>query len=76
MTHIAINDLSVPGLDLLSDEESYLNEISENELNLTVGGFSPVLIVSAAVGGLALTYEASKATREIHDKNKGIIKWL
>ncbi|MFN6569528.1 hypothetical protein [Dendronalium sp. ChiSLP03b] len=76
MTNILINDLNVSGFDLLSGEESYLNEINDDELNLTYGGFTPVLAIVAISGAFSAGYEASKAAREIHDKNKGIIAWL
>lgn len=75
MATILIDDLSVPGFDLLLSEESYLNEINDDEFAFTRGGFttSPVC---AAVGVVVLSYEASKAAREIHDSNKGIIARL
>ncbi len=76
MTNILINDLNVPGFDLLSGEESYLNEINDDELDLTYGGFTPVAAVVSISLAFSAGYEASKATREIHDKNKGIIAWL
>ncbi len=71
MANILINDLNVPGFDLLSGEESYLNEINDNELNLTYGGLFGVI-----VGAFGLTVATSIATRIIHDHNKGIIARL
>jgi hypothetical protein len=71
VANILINDLNVPGFDLLSGEESYLNEINDNELNLTYGGW-----FGAIVGAFALTIASSIATRIIHDHNKGIIARL
>lgn len=74
MANISIDDLSVPGFALLSSEESYLNEINDDDLAFTRGGFtSPVCAISASI---VLSYEASKAAREIHDKNRGIIARL
>jgi len=67
MTNILIDDLNVPGFELLSSEETYLNEINDSEFDLTHGGGTPgAILMSVSV------YEASKATREIHDGNNGI----
>ncbi|MEH1944189.1 MAG: hypothetical protein V7L01_28790 [Nostoc sp.] len=76
MTNILINDLNLSGFALISDEESYLNEINDDELNFTYGGFTPVAAVVSISLAFSAGYEASKAAREIHDKNKGIIAWL
>jgi hypothetical protein len=74
MANISIDDLSVPGCALLLGEESYLNEINDDEFAVTRGGFTtPVCAVSASI---VLSYEFSKMAREVHDKNKGIIAWL
>lgn len=40
MTHIKISDLKPAGSSLFSDSESYLKELSNEDLNLQ-GGFSP-----------------------------------
>lgn len=71
MANILINDLNVPGFDLLLGEESYLNEINDNELHLTYGGW-----FGAIVGAFSLTIAATVAARKIHDYNRGIIAKL
>lgn len=75
MANILINDLCVTGFELFSDKESYLNELNDNEINSTHGGFttSPVC---ASVGAFMLSYGFSMATRKIHDHNKSIIARL
>ncbi|BAZ01080.1 hypothetical protein NIES37_50780 [Tolypothrix tenuis PCC 7101] len=39
MTTINIYDLSILGLDLFQDSETFLNELTEDELNYISGGF-------------------------------------
>lgn len=39
MAVIKIKNLVVPGSDLFSDLESYLNELTEDELGNALGGF-------------------------------------
>lgn len=75
MANILINELCVTGFDLLSDTESYLNEINDNEIDLTRGGFttSPVC---ASLGVFALSFGVSVISRKIHDHNKGLIARL
>ncbi|MBE9197506.1 MULTISPECIES: hypothetical protein [unclassified Nodularia (in: cyanobacteria)] len=41
MATIAISDLRPVGYDLFSDSESYLNDLSENEVGNIGGGASP-----------------------------------
>ena len=45
MATIAISDLNTPGLDLFQDSESFLNELKEDELNMTRGGGTPAVII-------------------------------
>ena len=71
MANILINDLNVPGFDLLSGEESYLDEINDSNLNLTYGGGISVIVLAFSAG-----YAASVATKKIHNHNKGIIARL
>jgi hypothetical protein len=56
MAAIRINDLKAPGFELLADEESYLNELAADELNIARGGLTPVVYV----GALWLGYNISK----------------
>lgn len=71
MSNITINDLNLPGFSLLSGEESYLNEMNENELDLTRGGFLFTLIILFGGGGTA-----SVIARKVHDYNRGPIAHL
>jgi hypothetical protein len=48
MASIKISDLHVAGSDLFSASESYMNEVSEGELNIR-GGILPLLL-GIAVG--------------------------
>ncbi len=43
MRTIQINDLTLAGLDLLLDKESYLQELRGEELISTKGGTSPII---------------------------------
>lgn len=52
MASIKISDLHPAGSELFSDSESYMNEVSEGELDIQ-GGISP-LIAAAALGALAM----------------------
>jgi hypothetical protein len=45
---IRINDLNVVGANLLSDEESFLNELSDDQSGLTHGGVTPFLALGLA----------------------------
>jgi hypothetical protein len=74
---IHIRDLEVPGLNLLSDEESYLDEMSSHEVNVTLGGSTPVC-ASAVIGSIAASVGITMATRMIHDRKEAWspIGWL
>lgn len=49
MANITIANLHPTGFDLLSDSESYLNQISEEELSVQGGLMSTGLCASAAL---------------------------
>jgi hypothetical protein len=42
MATIIISDLCPTGSELFADSESYLNDLTDDELSLTQGGSSPV----------------------------------
>jgi hypothetical protein len=44
MANITISDLRPAGADFFSDCESYLNELTESEINSNVGGLTPIVI--------------------------------
>lgn len=43
MATIKISDLHPTGADLFQDSENYLNELTDDELDLTHGGFTPAV---------------------------------
>ena len=45
MATIKIADLSPVGSEFFADSESYLNELTDDELNMTQGGSTPVCSV-------------------------------
>nr|AVH79626.1 hypothetical protein [Nostoc sp. PCC 9201] len=53
MATIVISDISPVGYDLLFDSESYMTDISNNELDRVVGGTEPVsaLVIGAIAFG-------------------------
>ncbi|MEG4183601.1 hypothetical protein QUA32_17730 [Microcoleus sp. Pol14D6] len=56
MATIKISDLHPTGSDLFQDSENYLNELTDDELDLTHGGFSPaVSFVTRAVSGYVVS---------------------
>jgi len=63
MAAIKISDLHTPGSELFIDSESYLNELTHEEMNMTHGG-SSVLCVSIA------TYLVSRAYQGYQDGRK------
>lgn len=64
MENICIKDLETSGIELLSDRESYLDEISSHKFDTINGGITPFIAVTAAV---VATYESGKIVREVHD---------
>ena len=59
MASIKINNLQPAGSDLFNDSESYLNELTENELAMTHGGSSPLCV--GIIIGITITLAADKA---------------
>lgn len=55
MANIAISELNPVGFDLFSDSESYMVDLSDNELT-TSGGILPVVV---AVGTIAAGFGAA-----------------
>jgi hypothetical protein len=61
MAVISISNLNVAGSDLFLDSESFMNDLTEQELTGTNGGLTPVVIYTVAVntwwfvGGAALS---------------------
>jgi len=47
MATIKIADLNAVGSEFFTDSESYLNELTDDELNMTQGGLTIILITVA-----------------------------
>ena len=63
MATITISDLSPTGLNLFSDPENYLDELSDNNLTEISGGGTPSIAVIAtlvAVGTFAVSYTIAR----------------
>jgi hypothetical protein len=61
MASIHIEQLSV-GFDLIADTETYLDEITDTDLDLTKGGLTPVMTTLIA---FSAGYGVGKAISEI-----------
>jgi len=57
MATIQINNLNAAGSDLFNDSESYLNELTDEEINMTNGGITPTITVAylCSVGAIGLS---------------------
>lgn len=53
MTTIAIHDLSPSGLDLFSDSESYMDELSEGDMKAVLGASPPTPVISLVAASIA-----------------------
>jgi hypothetical protein len=61
MATIKISDLHPTGADLFQDSENYLNELTDDELDLTQGGFTPAFsFVTKAVSGYVVSKVVSR----------------
>ncbi|MGM3308783.1 hypothetical protein ACSQ6I_22865 [Anabaena sp. WFMT] len=63
MSAISIRDLNPAGADLLFDNETYLNELTDSELDFTQGGASPAVVTAVLAVSMtaAATYAITKA---------------
>lgn len=59
MATICIKDLQA-GFDLISDQETYLNELADEELDATKGGFTFIATVVAFSSSVAASYAVSR----------------
>ncbi|MBE9197505.1 MULTISPECIES: hypothetical protein [unclassified Nodularia (in: cyanobacteria)] len=62
MATIQIDNLKPSGFDLLTDEESFLHEVSDEQMGLTYGGITPwgALFLAAA----ALSYKIGRDDKQ------------
>lgn len=58
MATIQISNLRPTGSELFGDSESYLNELTNDELTMTHGGSSPLCV--SFIAGTALTIYGAK----------------
>lgn len=58
MSTISIQDINPVGADLLSDEETFLNEVNDTDQDYVKGGVTPLLAVGMSV---AASYGITKA---------------
>lgn len=52
MATIKISDLTPVGSEFFVDSESYLNELTDDEFNMTKGGVTPGIIASITIVSL------------------------
>jgi hypothetical protein len=64
MATIKIVDLSPVGSEFFTDSESYLNELTNDELNMTQGGSTPLCVtVVTMVTAAVVSYQIGRYTR-------------
>ncbi len=59
MATIKLGDLNLAGYELFSDDESFLNELSDSEQDWTKGGITPLFAVAASAGASAAITSAA-----------------
>ncbi|TVP63779.1 MAG: hypothetical protein EA343_06855 [Nodularia sp. (in: Bacteria)] len=69
MSTINIQDIKVAGSDLFFDEETYLNELSHDEIGAAKGGITPTVAGTIALSSaFVLSYNLSKIGTELKNK--------
>lgn len=63
MATIKLSDLNPVGSEFFAGSESYLNELTDDELNMTQGGSSPACIVTLVTAAL-VSYYVGKNTKD------------
>ena len=63
MANIRISDIQPAGSSLFMDEESFLNELSEDQAGLTYGGFTIFALIGLGVASAALGYAVGRNSR-------------
>lgn len=57
MATISVSDIRPVGSDLFLDDDKYMNDLGDNELNHVVGGTEPItgtLLATAFLAGVAI----------------------
>ncbi|MBE9037072.1 hypothetical protein [aff. Roholtiella sp. LEGE 12411] len=63
MASIRINNIQPAGSSLFMDEESFLSELSNEEIGLAHGGFTIFALISLGVASAALGYAVGRNSR-------------
>lgn len=63
MATIRITDLNVAGSTLFLDEESFLDELSDEQIGLTHGGFTLFPLIGLGIAAAALGYAVGRNDR-------------
>lgn len=61
MVDVRIDDLQPSDAELFSDNESFLDELSEDELGLVAGGTAPLTLTASTAGCVASLAGAASA---------------
>ncbi|OKH40856.1 hypothetical protein NIES2119_00650 [[Phormidium ambiguum] IAM M-71] len=64
MAILYVDDLKPTGLDLMSGEESFLSDLSDEQTNLTYGGATATPYFIVFIGAAALSYQVGRNHRE------------
>ncbi|WP_138498531.1 hypothetical protein [Nostoc sp. PA-18-2419] len=56
MANIAISNLRPAGADLFDSSESFMNDLTDSELDMTKGGLTPAVFFAGVAAGIAITY--------------------
>lgn len=68
MPTIKVSDLHLAGLELLQDSESYLNELTDQELEGVAGGFLGLDALNLTLGLLEETKINSKNVKTVYSE--------
>ncbi|MEQ9234321.1 hypothetical protein [Coleofasciculus sp. E2-BRE-01] len=71
MSSLKISDLNPAGSELLLDSESYLNELTNEELNLTHGGSSVICSMAAITAIAQFSYQLGRDARRRQEHKNG-----
>jgi hypothetical protein len=63
MATIRITDINATGSTLFLDEESFLEELSEDKIELTHGGFTVFALIGIGIASAALGYQMGRNDR-------------
>ncbi|MEH2116000.1 hypothetical protein [Nostoc sp.] len=64
MASIRISDIQPAGSSLFMDEESFISELSDEEVGLAHGGFTIFALISLGLASAALGYAIGRSDRK------------